>query len=413
MSTKKLFLTLALGVYGCLLRGQTFAGSGLTRAEEMLEQVYVSILDRADIFIDIASFIGILGALVMIFSHVYTRLLRGKAVHLGALLRPFVILIALLIYVPLLNTVNTIMRPTVTLTKDLVSDENAVLEDVMDRMSQVEADRGFGAYFGDGPAADFQKYLEAYGLEDEDGWFGEDRIGQYIQWQAENLMYNFRLLFRISIFWLLSLAYTAVVFALNAIRTFTLAILALVGPLALGFSLWPPFARSFIGWLGRYITVYLWLPVANILGFLISSVMVQFNQVHVDAVTDTGSVLAFSELDVLYIILLITGIMGYLAVPTITGYIISASGASALLGGAGSVAVSAGSAAAAGASAVASGGASVAATAGGKLAGGVGSVGSWLGGQFRGGGGSGGGDVPALPPPKVAGSRPSRSPGQA
>ena len=314
---------------------QTYADVDLTRADVMLERVYDSIFDRAGVFVTVGCFIGSMGAIVMISTHIYGRMLRGKSIYLSEVMRPIVILGALILYTPLVSTVNLVLSPTLTASKALVNGERDVLDNVLEEMMNNDEENGqYAAYVGPLGEGSFDNYIAAYGLEDEAGFMGTDRIGQFLSWRIESHMYKIRWAIRKALFWGLAFLYTAVVFCLSAVRTFTLAVLALVGPLALGFSLWKPFSTSFATWLGRYIGVYLWLPVANIFGFLITTVMTEFNLVHLETVQAGGSNVAFSSLDIMYAIMLVTGIVGYIAVPSITAYVISASGASSLLSGA-------------------------------------------------------------------------------
>ncbi len=314
---------------------QTYADVDLTRADAMLERVYDSIFERAGVFVSIACLIGAMGAIVMISTHIYGRMLDRKSIYLSEITRPLVIMAALILYTPLVKTVNLVLSPTLTASKALVNGERDVLDNVLKEMLNNDVKNGrYDAYVGDLGEGSFDNYITAYGLEDEAGFMGTDRIGQFLSWRIESHMYKIRWAIRNALFWLLAFLYTAVVFCLSAVRTFTLSVLALVGPLALGFSLWKPFSSSFATWLGRYIGVYLWLPVANIFGFLITTVMTEFNLVHLETVQATGTDMGFSSLDIMYAIMLVTGIVGYIAVPSITAYVITASGASSLLSGA-------------------------------------------------------------------------------
>ena len=355
---KSLFYLLLIALIVLLgsdaLDAQTFAPTDLTNADAMLKRVYNKIFERSGIFVDIACFIGAMGAIIMISSHIYERMLRGKSIFLSEVARPLVILVALVLYTPLIQTINLVLSPTLVATKELVNGERDVLENVIDQMEANDVKSGqheaYGTAFGsDG---DFDRYLEIYELEDDAGTMGINRIGQFLSWRMESYLYQIRWMIRMALFWVLGFLYTAVVFCLSTVRTFTLSVLALVGPLALGFSLWSPFSRSFITWLGRYIAVYLWLPVANIFGFLITTVMTEFNLIHMTNAAAGGSNVAFSSLDIMYAVMLVTGIVGYIAVPSITAYVITASGASSLLSGAagaGKMAASAAGAAAGGA----------------------------------------------------------------
>ena len=173
--------------------GQTFADTDLTNADVMLERVYNTIFARAGIFVDIACFIGAVGAMIMISTHIYGRMLRGKSIYLSEVTRPIVIMAALILYTPMMQTINVVLKPTLTATKALVNGERDVLDNVLDQMLENDMNSGqFDAYVGPGIDGSFQKYIEVYGLEDESGWFGTDRIGQFISWRIETLLYKVR-----------------------------------------------------------------------------------------------------------------------------------------------------------------------------------------------------------------------------
>ena len=387
-----LYITLIILAATAVAGAQTYAGVDMTRADQMLENVYDTIFARASTFVTIASLIGALGALFMVSSHIYGRLLRGKAIQLDVILRPIVIMFALILYTPLINTVNAVLNPTVTATKAMVSNERDVLRDVMDQLADTNEDTEQAAMYGSLlNNGSFNEYIERNNLDS--GFLGSERVGQFLAWRAESITYHLRIFMREAFFQMFSFLYFAVVFCLNVIRTFTLSVLALIGPLAIGFSLWPSFSGSFSNWLGRYIGVYLWLPVANIFGFLIATVMVEFQAIQLETVLTGGDAVTFSSLDVLYLIMLVAGIIGYIAIPSITAYIITASGASALLSGT----VGAGKAAAA---AAATGGMTLGKT--------ITVSKSTTSKSSGGGGGNGGGHSKNNRLPQVAGQRPSR-----
>ena len=308
----------------------------LSNMDSMLVGVYNSVIARSSTFVSIASGIGVVGAVIMISSHIYSKLLRQQGVDWAYLSKPFVILLGLVFYVPLLNAINTVLSPTVYATKSMVANENAVVESVLAKLADARAQtEAYAIYVGKDGTGDFDKYLEVNDLVDDDGFFGLKRIDQAVSFKMEAMMYRARNEMRNNVFWLMGWIYTAAVFIINTIRSFTLAVLGLIGPLALGFSLWPGFQSSFLSWAGRYITVYLWLPVANVFGFIIGLIQEQFGNIAIEIAqtTGTGTETSNGSADGLYLILLLTGIVGYFCVPAITNYIISASGASAIAGG--------------------------------------------------------------------------------
>ena len=334
-SRNLLLLFVLLSTVAVAQDNPTYANYNLSNMDSMLEGIYNSVISSASTFVSIASVIGVVGAVIMISQHIFTKLLRSQAVDWASLTRPLVILLGLVFYLPLLSFINTLLSPTVYATKGMVQNENAVVEKVLERLADARAQTvAYAIYVGEDGWGDFDKYLEVNDLVDDTGYFGLHRVGQTINFRMEAAMYKARNEMRMNVFWLMGWLYSAAVFIINTIRSFTLAVLGLIGPLALAFSLWPGFQASFMSWVGRYITVYLWLPVANIFGFIIGLIQVQFANIAIQAAnaggtTDTG----FTQIDGLYFILLLTGIVGYFAVPTVTTYMISASGATAFAGG--------------------------------------------------------------------------------
>ena len=414
-------MRLSLSIFLCLLclvLSHTVVGQGnpiyadydLSNMDRMLEGIYNSVISRASSFVSIASVIGVVGAVIMISSHIYTKLLNQEPINFASLTRPFVILMGLVFYLPLLSFINTTLNPTVYVTKGMVQNENEVVEKVLARLADARRQtKAYAVYVGEDGSGDFDEYLEIKDIEV--GSWGLDRVSANISFRMEATMYQAQAEMRMAVFMLLSWVYTASVFIINTIRSFTLAVLGLVGPLALAFSLWPGFQSSFLGWAGRYVTVYLWLPVANIFGFIISLIQVEFAEMAIKAAEEGGGAgMGYTEADGLYFILLLTGAVGYFTVPLVTTYMISASGASALAGGMSGVGrIGLGLSLLAARSA--SGGGSNWDS---KVKGTMGNVVTRTRNRFRGGGGGGGGggnggtDTRSTSAPDVPGSRPPR-----
>ena len=115
--------------------------------------------------------------------------------------------------------------------------------------------------------------------------------------------------------------YEAAALVINTLRTFNLLVLALMGPLVLGLSVFDGFHHSLQHWLARYVKIYLWLPVANILGWIISSIQVHMAQLALAQTQATGDT-SFGAANVGHIVFLIIAIIGYFTVPSMAGYIV-------------------------------------------------------------------------------------------
>jgi len=117
---------------------------------------------------------------------------------------------------------------------------------------------------------------------------------------------------------------------INTIRTFYLIVLAILGPLVLGLSVFDGFTHILNTWLAKYINVFLWLPVANIFGAIIGKVQENMLKLDISQVQSAGDTF-FSSTDTAYLIFLMIGIVGYFTVPAVAGYIINPGGGNGLL----------------------------------------------------------------------------------
>lgn len=375
------------------LEGTVAVDGTLSNMEELMSDVYRSIIYRAGPFIRIACGIGAVGAIISVTSHVASKLISGAPIQLTALFKPLGILAVLLLYFELLAGLNAMLSPTVYATKAMVANESQAVERVLAELEDTRKQTDeFAMFAGADGQGDFEEYLTKAGYTPSGGWGVDDtftEMGLLVAFKAEAAMYNLRSQFRYLIFTMMSWIFSAVVFLINTLRSFTLAVLGLLGPLALGFSLIPGFGGSFGSWAGRYVTVYLWLPVANVFAYIISRIQVHFAELTI--VDLDNGVTSLGAADGLYFIMLLTGAVGYLMVPTVTGYFIQASGAANLMSGAMSAMRMGAGAAVGGAVGAAAATAGTAMKAPGFLAGAMGKsqysrLGGYTGGQLAGAG---------------------------
>jgi conjugative transposon TraJ protein len=99
--------------------------------------------------------------------------------------------------------------------------------------------------------------------------------------------------------------------------------------IAFAFSCYDGLHNSLTHWLARYINIYLWLPVSNLLGAILADI--QLNMLQLDlAQAQSGSLTLFSPTDFAYLIFLVIGIVGYFTVPGIANYIVHTHGGNPL-----------------------------------------------------------------------------------
>lgn len=108
---------------------------------------------------------------------------------------------------------------------------------------------------------------------------------------------------------------------INIVGTFFLVILGIMGPLAFAVACFPMFESSVSNWLTHYITVSLWLPIANLLTAALSLAGRVLCEQQLESLGGTGTVNS-----VLMLAMMVVGIFGYFSVPSLANWIVQAGG---------------------------------------------------------------------------------------
>jgi hypothetical protein len=263
----------------------------------VLENVYNSMIGNCSALIGVGSGLAGFAALWYIGVRVWGHMARAEPIDVYPLLRPFVIGIAISIFPSVIGVINGVMQPTVTGTAALVDNSNGALADLLAAREQALQQ-----------SADWQMFVGPDGSGSLDKW--EQLSGSV--WLSE----------------VLQLLFEAAAVCIDTVRTFYLLILAILGPLAFGLSVFDGFHHTLTNWLGKYINVFLWLPIANIFGSLIAQVQQQMVQLDINQLQASGQT-TFGQTDAAYLIFLVLAIVGYCTVPSIANYIVYAGGLTA------------------------------------------------------------------------------------
>jgi conjugative transposon TraJ protein len=271
-----------------------------------------------------------LGALLYISYRVWGHLVRAEAIDPFPMLRPFGLGLLIFLYPNFIGAINGILQPTVSGTAALVDDANAAITVLLQQKEQaLEQSTDWQMYVGPDGSGSEEKW-EQYSGEAETGVFSG--LTNAVKFQLARMSYNFRNGVKVVLSEVLQILYEAAALCVNTLRTFELLLLAILGPLVIGLSVYDPFRHVLAAWLGRYVNVFLWLPVANIFGSLCGQIQQEMIKVDIQQIQASGST-AFSSTDVAYLIFLIIAIIGYFCVPSVTSHIIHVfpSGGGALL----------------------------------------------------------------------------------
>ncbi|MBS1659504.1 MAG: conjugative transposon protein TraJ [Bacteroidetes bacterium] len=322
--------------------------NGIKSLQGTLDQLYKTMIPQCSQLIGIGQGIAGFAALWYIGVRVWRHIAHAEPVDVFPLLRPFAIGGAIMLFPFLIGLINDVLQPTVTGTAQMEQNASAAISELLKEKQDaiLEATypffgtgvRGAGTLWDlymqqGGPALPGAGISSAFQIANAMDFFGFKSM--VLQWLSE----------------ILQILFEAAALCINTLRTFQLIVLAILGPLVLGLSVFNGFEDSFRNWLRRYICVFFWLPVANIFGSIIANIQVAMIQSDISQIQNYGSTY-FSSTDAGYLIFLILGIVGYFSVPTVAGYIVSTGANDTLANKAGNLARSAGRTIAAGARAI-------------------------------------------------------------
>ncbi len=312
-----------------VLCAQSFTGE-IHSLQSVLDQLYYEMLPLSSKLIGVSRGLAGFAALWYISSRVWRHLANAEPIDFYPLLRPFALGLCVMMFPSVLAVINGILKPTVTGTAAMVTGSNNAIAYLL--ILKEEAIRKTPAW---------QMYVGTDGSGDRDKWYqythpdgtGEgtlDGLGNDIKFEMAKASYNFRNTVKQWMSEILHILYEAAALCINTIRTFYLIVLAILGPLIFGISVFDGLQHTLTVWIARYINVFLWLPVANIFGAIIAKVQENMLRIDIQQVVKYGDTF-FSSTDTAYLIFLVMGIVGYFTVPSVSNYIVHAGGGNVLL----------------------------------------------------------------------------------
>ena len=288
---------------------------------EVLRSLYDEMLPLSADMAAVAKGIAGLGALFYVAIKVWQALSRAEPIDMYPLLRPFALGLCIMFFPTIvLGTINAVLSPVVQGTHTILENQVLDLNDLQAKKDLLEREAMLRnpetAYLVSNE--EFDKKLE------ELGWSPGDLItmsGMYMDrfaYQTEQAIKNW---FRN----LLEVLFQAAALVIDTIRTFFLIVLSILGPIAVAISVWDGFQSTLTQWLTRYVSVYLWLPVADLFSSMLAKIQSLIIEKDIAMLADPTYIPDTSN--TVYIIFMIIGIVGYFTIPTVTGWIIQAGGA--------------------------------------------------------------------------------------
>lgn len=288
------------------------------RLDTILEDCIKNVGDVASVAILLCG----LFALFYVGNMVWQGWCKGESINVYALFRPFaigLIIINFPIFVQVVDGVcGWINKPTEILVEKYSQDGNDALEKKLKKYFDSMIEGETKTKEGDiklnvkkeGESTDVSFSMDS--KETSSSWSLSGSIADAIK---ENIMRE--------VLALLSIVSLVVAIGVLTIAFVSKLILVYVGPFAFALSLIPYFSGSLPNWIGRYVTVSLYAPCVNITCFA----MMKLFRETVESIGTSGEIgLGY------YLILSLASTASFLAIPSISNYIVSSAGAGGLTG---------------------------------------------------------------------------------
>ncbi|KIO43883.1 conjugative transposon protein TraJ [Sanguibacteroides justesenii] len=289
---------------------------------QILRALYDEMMPLCSNMTGVAKGIAGLGALFYVAAKVWQSLARAEPIDVYPLLRPFALGLCIMFFPTfVLGTINTVLSPVVRGCNDLLQTQTFDMNEYRQQKDKLEYEALMRnpetAYLASDE--EFDRQLE------ELGWSPSDMITMiffFKQKTAYDIKKSVRDWFRE----LLELMFQAAALIIDTLRTFFLIVLSILGPLAFAISVYDGFQSTLTQWITRYISIYLWLPVADLFSSVLARIQTLMLQRDIEELSDPNFIPDGSNS--VYIIFMIIGIVGYFTIPTVAGWIVSAGGTS-------------------------------------------------------------------------------------
>ena len=288
---------------------------------EVLRSLYDEMVPLSADMAAVAKGLAGLGALFYVALKVWQALSRAEPIDVFPLLRPFALGLCIMFFPTMvLGTINAVLSPIVKGTHAILENQVLDLNELQAQKDQLE----YEAMVRNPETAYLVSNEEFDRKLEELGWSPSD-IATMSGMYMERGMYQMKKWIRDAFREFLEVLFQAAALVIDTIRTFFLIVLSILGPIAFAISVWDGFQSTLTQWLTRYISVYLWLPVADLFSSMLAKIQSLILERDIEMIADPTYIPDTSN--TVYIIFMIIGIVGYFTVPTAAGWIIQAGGA--------------------------------------------------------------------------------------
>jgi conjugative transposon TraJ protein len=311
------FLLTGFILFPLLAGAQTLSGSG-GGLKAVLDQLYNDMIPMCSQLVDVGRAIAGFAALTYIAIRVWRHIARAEPIDFYPLLRPFALGMVIMMFPLFIAMINGALNPIATATGNMVTQANESVATLLQQQQNDNTTQDWQNLIGQNTTGNNSLWNKYTQPDDETGSSSSgffEGLGNALRFSLSEMYHSFTNTLKEMFRYLLQLLFEAASLCIDTIRIFHLIILTILGPLAIGLSVFDGFQQTFTAWLARYINIFMWLPVANIFGAVIATI--QEHMLQLD-----GSFLATTA----YLVFLLIAIIGYTTVPSIANYIIHPGG---------------------------------------------------------------------------------------
>ncbi|MBQ0081503.1 MAG: hypothetical protein KBS95_08165 [Alistipes sp.] len=287
---------------------------------DLLFNLHTKMLSVVEPMCHVAQGMAALAVLFKVSFHIYRSMSMGEPL-LGAALsmvRSLLVLLCIALFPSLvIGGLNGILSPLSSGTQLMLEKNREKMEDVheqyeMKLREKISSDDGQGYVLDD---EEFNRRMQRMGILE-----APEMLSMVMERSAFHLRERaLRLLREI-----LRILYDSMTLCLNTLRTFFLVILSIVGPISFAISIWKGFEITLPYWISKYVSVYLWLPLGNILSALMERIECMVIENDLAAIT-SGQDISQEASDAFWIAFSLMGIVGFRMVPHLSSWIIQCS----------------------------------------------------------------------------------------
>ncbi len=287
---------------------------------QILRNLYTEMMPLCSNMTGVAKGLAGLGALFYVAAKVWQALARAEPIDIYPLLRPFAIGLCIMFFPTfVLGTINAVMSPVVKGTHGILESQTFDMRAYQEKKDRLE----YEAYMKNPSTAYLVDQDEFDKQIDDLGWGVKDMAvmaGMHAKRIAFNTKKSIREFFRE----IVELLFHSAALVIDVLRTFFLIVLSILGPIAFAISVYDGFQSTLTQWITRYISVYLWLPVSDLFSSILARIQISMLDKDIQQMETSGFIP--DSADVVYIIFMIIGIIGYFTIPSVANWIIQAGG---------------------------------------------------------------------------------------